>query len=1012
MSVGLRVSILAAVTACGLWAQAVAGAGAVSGYVFTGVDDALPQVQVTVSNTAFAVKRTAVTSDEGFFEITGLPPGSGYKVKVELKGYATFESPVFEVAVGRTHVVTLGMQRPGGEPTKGETYRLVPHVESNKLGITNRVSPQEVISLPSNDRKLDSLVALAPLVSFDAVTGRVMFLGETKSNSFLHDGITTTNGYFENSAPGIAGPLTLESVQEFQTLAANYPAEFGRAIGGVVNAVTPAGPSAFHGGAFDYLRPSSFSSRQRFALGQSLLGQRNQAGANFGGPILKDRVMFFVNFEHLNDDFQGMNRITSQTLADSAGQNVVGTGCTATVAQCAAAIKFIQGQMNVVSPLKQHWTSGLGRVDYRRSEKNTFNAEFNAMNQSSPDAPLRNLVAPNGGLLGLNNSTEDTRFAKGAWIWNPRSETINELHIGMFQDKWFAPASTPGLSTGNVGITVGGVTVGNPNPNAQRLDERRYQLVDTLTITSGTHTIRVGGDISRTHDEVDMLQNGGMYNYANLTNFAQDFSGAGTARTYTNFMQQFGTSAHMVPYREVNTYAQDTWRGIPRLNFTFGVRWDRAFLPQPSVSNTTYYQTGTISASNIAFSPRVGLAFRLGGDTVLRAGYGFFYAPYPGQFIDDLLQGNGLSQTWASVNPNFTGAPIFPNLLTFTTAPTGSTNLMYAQSKLRNPHTQQATISIERHLARGTTITLSGVNSRATKLWTGTDQNLTLPVKTGTYPIDNASGAVVGSYATSVWTSRNDNRFAQIFQVGNGGSEKYYAGSVELRHQMSHGLTAQLSYTWSQATGTQTGPLYAGAFPLMTNPTDLSSDKGKLPTDQRNRAVLNWVWQPVITHGNSIVERYFVNGWRLSGIASLTSGQPLTPTLLLSGNQFSGLTMDYFTSLNGSGGWGRAPFAPIGSYKTDTLRSVDARLSRSFPFTERVHAEVAFEALNLANTQRITGLNTIGYMAVAVLPVNLVNGPYNGVIKPVPGGGSGNASSGYPDGTSARQLQLAIRFTF
>ena len=110
--------------------------------------------------------------------------------------------------------------------------------------------------------------------------------------------------------------------------------------------------------------------------------------------------------------------------------------------------------------------------------------------------------------------------------------------------------------------------------------------------------------------------------------------------------------------------------------------------------------------------------------TVVRAGFGFFYQPYSGQFIDALLEGNGLSQTSILVNPNQTNAPLFPRVLTFTSAPTGTSNLMYAVNKLRNPHTQQASLALEKQVAHATTVTLSLINSRAIKLWTGADQNL------------------------------------------------------------------------------------------------------------------------------------------------------------------------------------------------------------------------------------------------------------------------------------------------
>ena len=396
---------------------------------------------------------------------------------------------------------------------------------------------------------------------------------------------------------------------------------------------------------------------------------------------------------------------------------------------------------------------------------------------------------------------------------------------------------------------------------------------------------------------------------------------------------------------------------------------------------------------------------------MVRAGYGFFYTPYTGQFLAGLLNGNGLTQTSITVSPYQTTAPLFPRVLTFPGS-AGSANLMYPDSKLRDPHNAVASLAIERRIAAYTTVTLTIVNSHATKLWTGLDSNLTVPVKTVTYPIDNASGAAAGSYTTAMYTNKNDGKYAHIYTVGNGGSATYNAASLEVRRQMRHGLGVQASYAWSRDTGTNTGPLAGGTFPLTSTPVDTTTDKGLLPTDRRQRAVVNWTWQPTLTHDDSWMARYLINGWQLSGIASVATGQPVTPTVLLSGNQFSTLTMAYYNTLNGSGGWARVPFENIGSLTTDSQRSLDFRLGRTIPFSERVQGAVAFEAYNLFNMQRITAVNTPGYIGVTTLPPGVVNGPYSAVLKPVSGVGTGISSATFPDGTSARRLQLSLRVVF
>ena len=1004
----IRVFILSVACAWASWGQSVAGSGAVTGLILESPEDGLPDATVTMSNAKLGIEREAVTTDDGAFYMTALPPGDGYRLLVARKGFAKWESSDFEVAVGQTRKISIQMDKEK-QSVNVSIDSVTSPVESNQTGVNTWADPTQVRLLPSSQRRLDSLVLLAPTVTWDNASNRIAIRGEAASNSFLVDGIATTPGY-SGAHAGIAGAMTQDNTQELRVFTANFPAEYGRAMGGVVDAVTPTGSNNFHGNVFDYYRGGGWNAPDRFSGGKDLLGKRNQGGANVSGPILKNEVFFFGNFESMTDHFDALNRITAPTLTDSTGNTIPASNCTATAAQCAAAIKFIQSQMNVVAPFSQHWIGGLGRVDYRATEANAINLEFNLRNAESPEEARRQLVAPDGGILGIRSSTEDTRYLRLGWNATPTTSSVNELRAGLVEDRYSEPPSQAGLSTGNLAITVAGATVGAAHPYATSLDERRIELVDNLTLTAGTHTVRVGGDLSKTRDNLNSLNTTGAYTYPTLTAFAQDFSG-GTTKSYTSFAQQFGTAAQGVGYKEMNIYGQDTWKAIRKLDFTIGVRWDKAFLPQPSYANTNYYQTGTIASPNISVAPRASLAYSFNDNTVIRAGYGFFYTPYTGQFLAALLNGNGLTQTSALVSPYQTTAPVFPKILTFPGS-AGSSNLMWAGDKLRDPHNAQATLAIERRIAAGTTVTLSIINVHATKLWTGLDTNLTIPVKTETYPIDNASGAAVGSYTTPIYTSKNDSKYAHIYTVGNSGSATYNAGSIEVRRQMRRGLGVQGSYTWSRTTGTNTGPLVNGSFALVSTPVDFTTDKGLLPTDRRQRAVVNWTWQPTLTHDDSLAARYLINGWQLSGIASVASGQPVTPTVLLTGNQFSVLTMAYYNSLNGSGGWARVPFENVGSLTTDSQRSFDFRLGRPIPITERVHAAVAFEAYNLFNMQRITAVNTVAYTAVTTLPPGVVSGPYSGVLKPAPGTGTGISAAAFPDGTSARRLQLSLRVVF
>ena len=177
---------------------------------------------------------------------------------------------------------------------------------------------------------------------------------------------------------------------------------------------------------------------------------------------------------------------------------------------------------------------------------------------------------------------------------------------------------------------------------------------------------------------------------------------------------------------------------------------------------------------------------------------------------------------------------------------------------------------------------------------------------------------------------------------------------------------------------------------------------GERVADQRQRGAVNFVWQPTVIKSNSSAfARFLLNGWEVSGIATLASPQHRTPVLIAGAQQFSGITMTYTNSLNASGGWNRVPFQGVGSLSTGSNQyTVNGRLTRTLPFTERVKGMLIVEAFNALNNQFTTEINTLAYTVAS------------GVVKPVPGVGAPIAAAGYPYGSSARRCQIAFRLEF
>jgi hypothetical protein len=210
----------------------------------------------------------------------------------------------------------------------------------------------------------------------------------------------------------------------------------------------------------------------------------------------------------------------------------------------------------------------------------------------------------------------------------------------------------------------------------------------------------------------------------------------------------------------------------------------------------------------------------------------------------------------------------------------------------------------------------------------------------------------------------------------------------------------QASYTLSYATDDMSGPPAYSIVPKSFFPGAYTDDMGHSAFDQRNRAVVNFVWQPVVNNKHDAVSRYLLNGWALSGIATYASSMHTTPLVEVEGQQFTGITMDYTTNIFGTDGWSRSPINGVNTIPIGTQLSVNVRLTRALPFTERLRGRLVFEAYNATNHLNITSVNTIAYTAAS------------GLLTPVTGLGTPTGDYAYPTGSGARHVQISFRLDF
>jgi len=1023
----------------GASAQAVAGLGAVAGTVRDASGAPVPGATVVVSNDSKGIRRTMETTDAGVFAAPALVPATAYSIRVTKQGFANWEIKDFQVQVGQ--VVDFPITLQISTVTAQVEVAAAPLVEDTKTDVSQVVTSQQILDLPINGRRVDSFALLSPAVVPDGNFGLLSFRGIAGHNAFLTDGNDTTNQYYNENAgrTRIQSQISQEAVQEFQVVSNSFSAEYGNAMGGVINTVTKSGTNDIHGTAYWFFRNRTLNAHDRYA-NFLVAGQivplnpqdiRHQAGVSLGGRFIKDKLFYFFNYEATRRDFPAIASVTTANLFTATGAlNTAAnanpcpgtTAPIATAAQCQAAIQMLTTRNFGTVSRTVTQDLGFGKIDYRLSERNSLSFSLSGLRWTSPHGiQATGIVFNTGNAIGNNaDSTVRNAYGRAQWTSIITNSLVNEARFGWFKDRLFDPASDdflfPGL--GRASLSINGTSNLGVAANYPRLNpsETRFSFADNLSWTKGAHTMKFGIDIAHTEDfQRQLINQFGTYSYSSLNAFALDFSGnTAGAKNWNTYSQRFGNpevDTNLVTY---GFYGQDQYRFNSRLMLSFGLRYDYSAIPQPTVVNPDYPQTGVIHSTKDNFAPRAGLSYSLTHDrkTLLRAGYGIFFARYQTGLINTLFLNNNVYQQAITYNAStaaqLAAGPVYPNNLPSTSfsPPPGTVDIVFASPNLRNPYTYQANVGIERELTSSLSLNVSYLWSRGVRLYGVWDRNVGPLGPPVTYTILDPSGNVAGTYTTPTYrTPRPDPRYRRVSEIDNPGMSYYDGLAVQVNKRMSKRFQASASYTWSHVIdlnqSTADNNIFFGSTPTSFANGDFRSEKGSAASDLRHRFVVSSSWTPAFTKSTSAWARYLVNNWELSQVTTLQSAKPVNSTTIVNGNAFTGALVS--GSLNGLGGdFSRVPFQPVDNLNLDQVYRVDARLAKRLPFTERVTGYLQFEAFNLFNTPYDTSRRTDEY--------SLNNA--TGRLSFIGSYGTGNSTATSPDGTNARRAQLSLRIVF
>jgi TonB dependent receptor-like, beta-barrel len=713
--------------------------------------------------------------------------------------------------------------------------------------------------------------------------------GRPSENVYLVDGLVVNDTSGNSPGGAIGVNLGVDSIREFSVLTNTYSAEYGRSAGGVINAVSKSGTNLFHGSAFEFLRNSALDARNFFDADLPPF-RRNQFGGSAGGPVKKDKLFFFANYEGLRQ-FLSLSR-QDDTLSPDARNGILTSG-PVTIDQRVRPYlalyplpngpitgdtgKFIYGAGQIGN--EDYVT---GKVDYLPGSKDTLAGSYTFDNSalttpSTFNEKLTGVTARNQRVMlslqhvfsptVLNTVRAGFSRTSGVEDYDLRAlaPVLKDPALSFLAGRPVGAFSTTGLSD------VGGVGTSGGNS----LWYTSFQGNDDLVWVKGRNNIRIGFSVEAIRQNLlrDDAPNGEWdfgsiqdFLLVNPEQFQADLPGSDTLRGLRTKI--FGA------------YIQDDLRLRSNLTVNLGLRYEPSTVirevngrigvvrnlsdPQVTIRDVAFTHNPTLRN----FAPRIGFAWDpFGtGKTSVRSGFGIFsLVPMMNQINQKVASGPPFSQVGILTNPPASTFPTGAIQL----VGVGTQRTAYIEPEPPAAYKLQWNLNVQRQITSGLSITVGYVGSRGVHLaFTSQDIDVVPPPLVTVAP----DGHLL--FPTTGTIQRINPNFGSIQAEFWNGYSMYHALQLNVTQQFRHGFTFQGAYNWSKNTdvGSSLNEYGGGNHPW---DFDVNLDRGAADYDYPQLLTLNLQWEAPSPHSQMAAARFLLSGWQLGGIFTTQSGNPL-----------------------------------------------------------------------------------------------------------------------------------------
>lgn len=937
-----------------LWVM-TGDARAQQGVIFGTVTDAskgiLPGATVTVTNQKTGLTQTVVTNEQGDFRVRSLPLGT-YSVLAELAGFNPITNKDIPVGLDAQVQVNLVMQVGTlleSVVVAGES----PLVDVKRSEVGSNVTAEQIKILPVQGRQWIDLATLLPGTGQDAI--RAQFYNSVNigaginfySNGFYVDGVN--NNWQQQGEPRQDFPQ--DAIAEFRVHAFNARSAYGFAQGGVLSTVTKSGTNEFHGQVFEYYRHEALNARTRFQEKKPDY-HRHQVGGSLGGPVVQNKAQFFVSDEY-TDEAQFFTVTTNGLHSGEEG--------------------------TFERPYWNHMF--IGRYDQTVSENHRAFARYAFQNNERQFIGSGGIVARGGGFT----FSAPRHSIVGGETWVMSDKTVNDFRVQWAHATFIGWPSIPGLRWTESGSfpqqrvdslldIIRRPTLTTGNASSFIGPEGRLQIKNDLSHVVGSHELAFGADLNWVRWEPDNM--GINRNFQFSTDAPFDPSNRATYPF--NFSQRLSPTFDDIPSTEHSLYVDDSWRLIPDLTLSIGLRYDiqtgvwneglfeqelpeirlvdRVIRPagRPDPALFPFYDNSRRGDKN-NLGPRLGFNWNIGGDgrQTLHGAYGIYYNRYRANG-SPRAELNPLELQVIIPNPSYPDP--YQGRDPFTVA-AQNRNFTIQGNENRNPYTHQYSLGYTRQLGSSVALSIDGTIANGISQATQRDRNYFAT------PQDRAARV------------RPNPSFGQITEGLSGGVLRYRALEVRLERRFTGRWQVLGSYTLAYAKNSAEG------FPA--DHFDPGADYGWAEADRRHRMVVS-----------SIVQ--LVAGIQASAIARYQSSLPFNVT---AGRDLNGdtITNDRPPGITRNTGCRDLDLSLVNSYREATGRSPVSEVQCGSYFTFDFQVSKRFNLGAQRSLEAILQVFNVGNRSNFVPPIGNALSPSFGQSAEV---------------ASPRQAELAVRFNF